>query len=68
VLFNACGPGGCNAADLAPPLRVLDLADIGAFVAAFIAGDPLADLAPPEGVLDLADIGAFVDAFAAGCP
>jgi subtilisin family serine protease len=55
-------------ADLAEPFGVLDLADIQAFTAAFIAGDPLADLAAPTGVFDLADIQAFTAAFIAGCP
>ncbi len=59
---------GCsgNPADLAPPFGVLDLADIQAFVNAFIAGDPLADIAPPFGVLDLNDVSLFVTAFLAG--
>jgi probable HAF family extracellular repeat protein len=47
---------------------ILDLADISAFITAFLAQDPAADLAPPSGVYDLADIQAFVAAFAAGCP
>lgn len=59
---------GCNAADLAPPYGVLDLADIQAFVTAFLAQDPAADIAPPFGVFDLADVQAFVTAFTGGCP
>lgn len=47
--------------------RVLDLADLGAFVNGFVAGDPTVDIASPSGVLDLADILAFVDAFTSGC-
>ncbi len=58
----------CNAADIALPFGVLDLADISAFVGAFTTGGAAADLAPPTGVLDLADISAFVSAFTAGCP
>lgn len=46
---------------------VLDLADISAFVAGFVAGDDRADLATPAGVFDLRDITAFVDAFTGGC-
>jgi hypothetical protein len=62
------GFGGCgNAADLAPPSGVLDLADINAFVAAFTGGQPAGDL-DQNGVFDLADINAFVAAFVAGCP
>ncbi len=59
---------GCtaNPADLAPPFGVLDLADIQAFVNAFVAGDSLADIAPPFGVLDLNDVSLFVTAFLAG--
>ena len=63
----ASGPTGCNAADLAPPSGVLDLADINAFVDGFVAQDPIADL-EPDGFFDLADINAFVAAFVAGCP
>ena len=59
---------GCNPADIAEPFGVLDLADIQAFVNAFIAHDPAADIAPPEGVFDLADLSAFIQAFTAGCP
>ena len=55
-------------ADLAPPAGVLDLADIDAFIAAFLAGDSIADIAAPPGVLDLADIDAFIASFLAGCP
>ena len=58
----------CNAADLAAPFGVLDLADIGAFVDAFQAGGAAADLAAPFGVLDLGDIQAFIAAFQDGCP
>lgn len=46
---------------------VLDLADITAFIGAFVAGEAPADLAPPIGVFDLADVAAFVDAFVSGC-
>jgi hypothetical protein len=54
-------------ADLAEPSGVLDLADIVAFTAAFLATQPAADL-DGNGVYDLADINAFVTAFNAGCP
>ena len=60
--------GACNAADLAEPFGVLDLADIAAFVPAFLAMEPAADLAAPFGVWDLADLTAFVTAFNGGCP
>ena len=59
--------GACNAADLAAPVFLLDLADIVAFVNAFTASDPLADL-DGNSLFDLADLSAFVTAFAAGCP
>lgn len=55
-------------ADLADPAGVLDLADIQAFVTAFVAMGGVADLAPPAGVFDLSDIEAFVTSFTAGCP
>lgn len=61
-------PDGCVIADLAPPLGVLDLNDVGGFANAFIAQFPVADLAEPFGIFDLADILAFIDAFLAGCP
>lgn len=61
------GPA-CTAADLTAPYGVLDLADISAFVAAFVDQHEPADLAPPAGVFDLADISAFIGSFNAGCP
>ena len=54
-------------ADLVPPAG-LDIDDVLAFLAAFIAGDPLADVAPPFGVLDIDDVLSFLGSFAAGCP
>jgi hypothetical protein len=54
-------------ADIAPPIGILDLADITFFVSLFQLGSPLVDLAEPFGVLDLADIVAFVTAFGVGC-
>lgn len=58
---------GCPA-DMVAPFGVLDLSDVQAFIAAFVAGDPMADLAEPAGVLDLADVQVFVSSFMAGCP
>ena len=55
-------------ADLAAPFDVLDLADINAFINAFLAMDPVADVATPLGQWDLADVSQFVDSFLAGCP
>ena len=66
--FGTGEPDSCDPADLAAPFGVLDLADVGAFVAGFTSRDPIADLAPPIGVFDLADVGAFTTAFVAGCP
>ncbi len=60
--------GACNAADIAAPFGVLDLADVQAFIAAFTSGGSAADIAEPFGVLDLGDVQAFIAAFAAGCP
>jgi hypothetical protein len=59
---------GCNAADIAEPLNLLDLADVVAFVQGFQAQDPIADLVAPFGLFDLADLSAFVTAFLTGCP
>ena len=53
-------------ADLAAPFGVLDLADINAFVAGFLAQHPDADLTG-DGVFDLSDLNAFVSLFASGC-
>ena len=58
---------GCNAADLATPRGLLDLADINAFVVGFTGDDLVSDL-DENGVLDLMDITLFVQAFSAGCP
>lgn len=64
----APGFGGCgNPSDLAPPAGVLDLADVNAFVSAFLAQDSSADF-DGNGVFDLADIVAFTSGFTAGCP
>jgi hypothetical protein len=67
VLAGAYNDTGCPA-DLAPPFGVLDLADINAFVASFVAGGTGADLAEPFGVLDLSDINAFIASFVDACP
>ncbi len=67
VNLSAAVQEGCNAADLASPFGVLDLADISAFIAGFTSADPVADL-NNDGVFDLSDISAFVAAFTAGCP
>jgi hypothetical protein len=61
-------PQGCNGADVSEPFGVLDLADIGTFIAGFTSQDPVADLVAPFGVWDLADLGAFVGEFTGGCP
>ena len=66
--ITCTAPGGCNPADLVPPFGILDLADINAFINAFINHQPLADLAPPFGVFDLQDIGIFTSSFISGCP
>ncbi|MBZ0171376.1 MAG: FG-GAP repeat protein, partial [Phycisphaerales bacterium] len=66
-VFNLGPAGPCNDADLAEPFGLLDLADINAFVAAFLAGDPAADL-DGNGLHDLQDVIAFGAAFLGGCP
>ena len=60
-------PAGCNAADLSEPFGILDLSDISAFVAAFVAMEPEADI-DGNGIYDLTDITDFVSAFTGGCP
>jgi len=59
--------GACNPADLAEPFGLLDLADINAFTAGFVAMEPIADL-NADGLFDLSDIILFVESFTAGCP
>jgi len=55
-------------ADIAEPFGVLDLADIDAFIGAFLSGGAAADIAAPFGVIDLADIDTFIVTFLGGCP
>lgn len=57
--------GGLCPADLSFD-AVLDLADIQAFVDAFVAQDGASDF-DGNGIFDLADVLAFVDAFVSGC-
>ena len=47
---------------------VLDLADVQAFISAFVNQEPPADLEAPFGVWDLADVQSFIASFNAGCP
>lgn len=68
LLSNTPAGPGCGPSDLAEPYGVLDLSDINAFVAAFVAGDPAADVSAPFGVFDLGDVTAFLQGFLAGCP
>jgi hypothetical protein len=66
ILGVSCTADVCPA-DLAEPFGVLDLADVQAFIAAFVSGAPLADL-NGDGIFDLADVQAFIASFNAGCP
>jgi hypothetical protein len=52
---------------MAQPYGVLDLADLGTFVQAFLMEDPPADF-NADGIFDLRDLMAFVNSFLAGCP
>ena len=58
----------CSPADLAAPFGIVDIDDVDAFIAAFIAGDAVADLAPPIGIVDIDDVDTFISLFLAGCP
>lgn len=60
-------PAASCLADLAPPVGVLDLADVIAFVEGFTGQIPIADL-DGNGLFDLGDVTAFVESFLAGCP
>lgn len=63
------GPMPCSPADLAEPFGVIDLSDADAFIAAFLAGDPVAaGFAPPLDIADLSDVDVFIPLFLAGCP
>ncbi len=57
---------GCNEADFTGD-GILNVDDIDAFVAAFLAGDLAADV-DGSGSINIDDIDAFVAAFLAGCP
>ncbi|USN98901.1 MAG: hypothetical protein H6810_12225 [Phycisphaeraceae bacterium] len=57
----------CNDADLAEPFGLLDLADVLAFVSAFLSQDPSVDF-NENGLWDLSDVLVFVNSFNAGCP
>jgi len=63
LLSDTPPPNVCATIDFAPD-GLLDNADIGGFIAAFVAGDPTADL-NGDGVADNGDIGAFVQTFVA---
>jgi hypothetical protein len=62
----SCSADDCPA-DLAEPFGVLDLADVQAFITAFVSGATPADL-NGDGVFDLSDLQVFITAFNAGCP
>ncbi|MEM7755927.1 MAG: GC-type dockerin domain-anchored protein [Planctomycetota bacterium] len=66
--FFAMRVGPCTPADVVLPFNVVDLDDADAFIAAFLAQDPLADFAPPFGIIDLSDVDAFIPIFLMGCP
>jgi endo-1,4-beta-xylanase len=57
----------CNAADIAPPLGVLDAADKAAFIALVEAEDPAADL-DGDGLATMLDLIEHLRVFDAGCP
>jgi hypothetical protein len=67
TLIADAAPGGCNAADIAEPLDVLDLSDVIAFIEAFGAQTEPADY-DDNGIFDLADIQIFIVSFMGGCP
>lgn len=57
----------CATADLSVPFGILDLSDVNAFTAGFLALDPLSDL-NRDGLFDLSDVNEFVNSFVTGCP
>jgi len=64
----SCPAQNCNGADLALPYGLLDLSDVHAFNAGFLASDPATDFAEPFGVWDLHDVIEFAMVFSDGCP
>ena len=68
--IDPCGRGQrtCAVSDIAPPFGIIDLADVDAFINAFLANDLCVDIAPPIGILDISDIDLFIASFLAGCP
>ena len=62
-IVEPCSPG-----DLSTPFGVIDIDDADAFIAAFLAGDPIADFVFPFGITDIDDVNAFIALFLDGCP
>ena len=69
IYLNTCPPAptGCNPADIAAPLGVLDFFDVSAFLLAFNAQDPAADF-NADGDINFFDVSLFLVAFNTGCP
>lgn len=61
VYFGVC------AADLAPPIGMLNFFDVSAFLSLYNAQDPAADLAPPFGQWNFFDVSAFLADYNADC-
>ncbi|MEZ6241900.1 MAG: SBBP repeat-containing protein [Phycisphaerales bacterium] len=68
LLIVELGTADACAADMAAPEGVLDFSDVTAFLAAFVAMDPIADMSEPFGQFDFSDVTSFLAAFAGGCP
>jgi len=66
VELCAIGDAPCCAADINGD-GVASFPDVGAFLGAFAAGDPIADFTG-DGVVSFPDVGAFLAAFSGGCP
>ncbi len=61
-----CEPGSPCPCDI-DGNGILDLADIGGFIACFTSSSPCGDL-NGDGIWDLADVSAFISCFLGGCP
>ncbi|RMH24172.1 MAG: hypothetical protein D6692_13880 [Planctomycetota bacterium] len=68
MILYSPGSGPVCPADLAPPVGVLNIFDIQAYIALYNAQDPAADLAAPFGVWNIFDIQAYIASYNAGCP
>ncbi|MEM0983920.1 MAG: G8 domain-containing protein [Planctomycetota bacterium] len=66
VYFTPDESALCTRADITRPFGAVGLADLFAYIDAFVDGDPLADF-DGSGMLSIADLFVFIEAFTTGC-